>query len=38
LTVDDSNVTGNIAPFGADLFMDGGVLTNNNSTIGIIYP
>ena len=38
LTVTDSTILGNSAPFGADIFLAGGTLTNNNSVIGIIGP
>jgi hypothetical protein len=38
LTVNDSIVFGNDAPLGADLFLAGGVLKNNNSIIGVISP
>jgi predicted outer membrane repeat protein len=38
LTVTNSIILGNTAPFGADVFLAGGTLTNNNSTIGVIGP
>jgi hypothetical protein len=38
LTVNNSTILGNVAPFGADVFMAGGTLNQQNSVIGIIGP